>query len=532
MKKFFGKTVFPGVSYGEIAVIRNAESIVRRLPVADPEAEVKRFTSAMAMTKLHLENIFHRVAGELGENNAQIFEAQRLILDDKDFQDSILSIIKEQAVNAEYAIAITRANFTKIFADMDDLYIKERIADLKDLCKRLVRILQNAAEEKRELPQKCIIVTDDLTPSELIRLNHENVAAIIFRHGSINSHASILARAMNIPVILNVPLPEDIAGEIAIVNSQDGYVILSPNDEEIKHAQKLINASIKYAKKLNELKGLPSVTKSGRKIKLLANIGGLKDLESALQNDAEGIGLFRSEFLYMEKNDYPTENEQFSVYKQVTYAMDGKEVIIRTLDIGSDKYLEYLGKASEEIRGIRFSLNHENIFRTQLRAIYRASFYGKIGILIPMVTSPVEVKKVKEIIADIKNDLVSEGVSIGNPRLGIMIETPAAVFIADELAKEVDFFSIGTNDLTQYALAVDCHNADRDIYYNPHHPAIFSMIKLTVRAAKKAGIKVSICGEMAANPDLLPDFLQIGVNELSVLPSLIFPLRKRIRKLD
>ncbi|MCL2717534.1 MAG: phosphoenolpyruvate--protein phosphotransferase [Lachnospiraceae bacterium] len=537
MNKFFGKTVFPGISYGEIAVIKNIEGIIRRIPVYDPEIEIRRFLTALDMTKLHLENLYLRTVSEFGLKNAEIFDAQQMILNDCEFQVSIINIIREQSVNAEYAIAVTRANFTKIFADMDDEYIKERVADLTDLSKRLVRILQNVAEENRELPEKCVIVADDLAPSEIIRLNKKNVVAVILRYGSLNSHAAILARAMNIPVIINVPLPENITGQMIIVNSQAGYVILNPSEDEFKNARQLIAAGVKNSKKLREMHGLSSETKSGRKIRLAANIGGLNDLEAALENDAEAIGLFRSEFLYMEKNDYPTEDEQFQVYKQAAETMAGKEVVIRTLDIGADKQISYFDQTSEAnpalgIRGIRFSLCRENIFRTQLRAIYRASAYGKINLLIPMIISLEEVKKVKKIIADIKNELTNEGKVFGTPLLGIMIETPAAVLIADELAKEAGFFSIGTNDLTQYTLAIDCQNTGLDIFYNPHHPAIFEMIKLTVKAAKRAGIRVSICGEMAANPDFTDKFAQIGVDELSVLPSLIFPLRKKIRELE
>ena len=529
--KLYGRCVYPGITYGEIYVIRLSESYILKIPVPDPEAEITRFTTALEKTNLQLENIYHKTYSEYGEKNAAIFEAQRMILDDENFKQPILEIISKQAVNAEYAIALTKNKLSRTFTEMDDEYIKDRADDLKDVTKRLLRILQNTADDKYKLPEQCIIVADDLTAGDIIHLDRNRVLAIVLRYGSIHSHAAILTRAMNIPVIINVPLPQNIDGQFIIVNSRDGFVSINPVDDEIKKAKKLIIAETLMNQKLRKLRGQTSETKSGRKISLLANIGGLHDLETALQNDAEGVGLFRSEFLYMEKNDFPTEDEQFEVYKQATELMNGKLVAIRTLDVGSDKHIGYL-KPAPGSRGIRFSLEQENIFRIQLRAIYRASAFGSVGILIPMVISPDEVKKVKTIINEIKDELTNEGVPFGTPGFGIMIETPAAVILADELAKEVDYFSIGTNDLTRHTLAADGFNPDLEMIYNPHHPAVIEMIKLTVSAAKRAGINVGICGEMAANPEFIEDFLDIGVDGLSVLPSLIFPLRKRIRELD
>jgi len=530
-RKLTGRCVYPGVTYGKVWVIHAAQRFVLRISVSDPEAEVKRFTTALAKTSQHLESIYHKTANEYGEKNAAIFEAQRMILDDENFKHSILNIITEQAVNTEYAITITKNNLAKVFAELDDEYFKERVEDLKDVTKRLLRVLANTTEEKHELPEQCIIVADDLTASDIIHLNRNHILAMVLRYGSIHSHAAILARAMNIPVIINVAIPQNIDGIPLIVNSRDGFVIMYPNDDEINNVKHLITTEALNKEELFKLHGKASETKSGRKISLLANIGGLKDLESALLNDAEGVGLFRSEFLYMEKNDFPTEDEQFEVYKQATQLMNGKLVAIRTLDVGSDKHIGYL-KPAPGSRGIRFSLARENIFRIQLKAIYRASAYGSVGILIPMVISLDEVKKVKNIISEIKDELTNEKISFGSPGFGIMIETPEAVTIADELAKEVDYFSIGTNDLARFNLLADGLNPDLEMIYNNYYPAVFEMIKSTVAAAKRADISVGICGEMAANPDFIEVFLDIGVDGLSILPSLIFPLRKRIRELD
>lgn len=537
MNKFSGKTAFPGIAIGEIVEIKKANKVVKRIHIADTEAEIQRFTAAKEQTLEQLQALYEKAAKEVGEANAAIFEVHQMMLGDDDYLESILNIIRRQEVNAEYAVAVTGDNFSQMFASMDDEYMKERAADIKDISERLIRILQNTEDEKQELPEKCVIVADDLSPSETVQLSKERVVAFITRYGSTNSHTAILARAMNIPALIRVPVPENVDGKTAIVNGMDGNVIIDPDSVELDAAKALIVEETAKREMLQVLKGQTSETKSGKKINLYANIGGISDLGAVLQNDAEGIGLFRSEFLYLEKSDYPSEEEQFQVYKKVAETMAKKKVIIRTLDIGADKQIDYFKLASEEnpalgYRAIRICLTREEIFKTQLRAIYRASVYGNIGIMIPMIISLWEVKKVKEIIAAIKGELEAEGLPFGQVEFGIMIETPAAVMLAEELAKEVDFFSIGTNDLTQYTLAIDRQNSELDMFYDAHHPAVFKMIEQTIKGGHKAGIWVGICGELGADVQLTQRFIEMGVDELSVSPAMVLPVRKKIREMN
>ena len=532
-----GKSVFPSVAIGRIQVIKKRKNIVTRLQIEDQEAEVIRFDQAISTAISQLGELYQKACEEAGEESAAIFEIHQMMLMDDDFLESIRNIIRQQSVNAEYAVTVTADNFADIFSSMDDDYMKERAIDVKDISDRLVNILSRRNSQAVLCKEPVIILADDLTPSETILLDKEKVLGFVTRYGSINSHTAILARTMNIPAIVSTDIHNPVAynGVMAIVDGYSGMVYLDPDDDTLNMMKRIQAKDLEKKNLLQELKGKETITKDGVKVHLYANIGSESDLDYVLQNDAEGIGLFRSEFLYLERNDYPTEEQQFNTYKKVLETMAGKKVIIRTLDIGADKQIDYFGLEKEEnpalgYRAVRICLDRRDIFRTQLRALYRASAFGTLSIMIPMIISVKEVLQVKQIIREVKEQLDAEGIKYSDLALGIMVETPASVMISDQLAREVDFFSIGTNDLTQYTLAIDRQNPRLDSFYDPYHPAIMEMIKITVDNAHKNGIWVGICGELASDFAVTETLLSMGIDELSVSPSFILPLRKKIRE--
>lgn len=536
MQRVQGKIAFGGIAIGKIKELLPQNHEVRRVKVEDTVAEMDRFEQAKEETKRQLHGLYEKAVKEVGEDNAAIFEIHQMMLEDLDYLDSIRNMIETQSVNAEFAVAMTGDNFAQMFAQMDDDYMKARAADVKDISERLIRVLsnrQNQTGETGDSDEKYIIVADDLAPSETIQLDREKVLAFVTRKGSTNSHTAILARTMNIPALVLTPVAEEINGKEAIVDGFTGTVILEPDEDVRKEYEEKQREEAHRRELLERLKGKPAITEDGKEIKLYANIGGVKDVAAVLQNDAAGIGLFRSEFLYLQNQDYPTEEEQFKAYKTVAEMMAGKKVIIRTLDIGADKKVDYFQLDEEDnpalgYRAIRICLTRPEIFRTQLRALLRASAFGNIAIMLPMITSLWEVKKAKEIIADVKKELTEQGISYKDVEVGVMIETPAAVMIADDLAKEVDFFSIGTNDLTQYTLAIDRQNEHLDTFYNAHHPAVLRMIGMVAESAHKAGIWAGICGELGADLELTEAFVQMGIDELSVSPSMVLPVRDKI----
>lgn len=536
MQRVQGKIAFGGIAIGKIKELLPQNHEVRRVKVEDTVEEMDRFEQAKEETKRQLHGLYEKAVKEVGEDNAAIFEIHQMMLEDLDYLDSIRNMIETQSVNAEFAVAMTGDNFAQMFAQMDDDYMKARAADVKDISERLIRVLsnrQNQTGETGDSDEKYIIVADDLAPSETIQLDREKVLAFVTRKGSTNSHTAILARTMNIPALVLTPVAEEINGKEAIVDGFTGTVILEPDEDVRKEYEEKQREEAHRRELLERLKGKPAITEDGKEIKLYANIGGVKDVAAVLQNDAAGIGLFRSEFLYLQNQDYPTEEEQFKAYKTVAEMMAGKKVIIRTLDIGADKKVDYFQLDEEDnpalgYRAIRICLTRPEIFRTQLRALLRASAFGNIAIMLPMITSLWEVQKAKEIIADVKKELTEQGISYKDVEVGVMIETPAAVMIADDLAKEVDFFSIGTNDLTQYTLAIDRQNEHLDTFYNAHHPAVLRMIGMVAESAHKAGIWAGICGELGADLELTEAFVQMGIDELSVSPSMVLPVRDKI----
>lgn len=532
MEEYQGKAVFGGIAIGKIVEMGAKEDVVRRCHITDAEQEVARFRKAQETAVEQLQELYEKAQREIGTTSAAIFEVHQMMLEDLDYIDSIVNIIETQEVNAEYAVSVTGDNFAEIFAAMDDAYMQARSVDVKDVSARVVRILKG--EETAEKSDEAgILVADDLAPSETVQLDKTNVFAFVTRFGSSNSHTAILARTMNIPAIVMTPVPQKEAGKMAIVDGFAGKLIIEPDEETLTLYRKRQQDELEKRRLLAELKGRPAVTRSGRSVKLYANIGGVGDVGAALQNDAEGIGLFRSEFLYLQEETYPTEEKQQKVYRQVAEMMAGKRVIIRTLDIGADKQIGYFNLDKEDnpamgYRAIRICLTREEIFRTQLRALYRASAYGNVSIMIPMITSLWEIRRVKEIVTEVKQELTEQGISFGNVELGVMIETPAAVMISQELAQEVDFFSIGTNDLTQYTLAVDRQNEKLNDFFDPHHPAVLRMIEMTVKNAHEAGIWVGICGELGADTELTEAFVQMGIDELSVSPAMLLPVKEKI----
>ena len=529
-----GKSVFDGIAIGTLCIYGGNESQVKRQRITDIDSEIERFNNAKENAKLELKELYERALREVGVANAAIFEAHQIMLDDLDYIESVVNMIKTQGVNAEYAIAITSDNFSKMFAAMDDNYMKERAADVKDISNRVIDILQNKKRASLPAGEPVILLADDLTPSQTMQLDKSKVLSFVTRGGSTNSHTAILARTMNIPALIGVDYPSDIDGRLGIVDGYTGKLYIDPDEDTLNSYKEKKASELEKKRLLLELKGKENATLDGKKIKLYANIGSIADAAYALANDAGGIGLFRSEFLYLESKNYPSEEEQFAAYKAVVENMAGKKVIIRTLDIGADKQADYFNIEREEnpamgYRAIRICLDRKDIFKTQLRAIYRASYFGNISIMFPMIISLDEVRAIKKIASEVKDELKKDGIEYKDCELGIMIETPAAALISDLLAKEVDFFSVGTNDLTQYTLAIDRQNPRLDNIYDPHHEAILRMLKIIVDNAHKGGCWAGICGELAADTTLTSTFLKMGYDELSVSPSVLLKVRQAIR---
>ena len=539
MQSFFGKSVYKGIVLGPVVVLNNTDFQVRRKKIEDVDLEKQRVKQAGEQAEEQLKKLYDKAVKEVGEASAAIFEVHQMMLQDEDYLDAINNMIKTEKVNAEYAVAVTGDHFSEMFARMDDDYMKARAADIKDISNRLVRNLQGEREVDFGAIEPSIIIAEDLSPSETVQMDKNKILAFVTVHGSTNSHTAILARMMNIPALIGVPLNlEEIkTGMQAVVDGFNGEVIFEPTAELRERTMQRIAEEKEKFQLLQTLKGKESVTLDGRKVHLYANIGSVDDLGYVLENDAEGIGLFRSEFLYLGRNDFPTEEEQFQAYKQVLQVMAGKKVIIRTLDIGADKQVDYFHLKKEEnpamgYRAIRICLKQPEIFKTQLRALLRASVFGNLSIMYPMIIGTEEVTKIYEIVHEVQRDLEKAQIPYHIPEQGIMIETPAAVMISDELAEMVDFFSIGTNDLTQYTLAIDRQNEELNDFYNPHHKAILKMIQMVADHAHKHGKWVGICGELGADPELTKDFVRMGIDELSVAPSMILKLRKEIREMN
>ena len=531
-----GKAIFGGIAIGPISFFAKEQKQVKRTKVEDTEAEIARYEAALATAIEQLGALYEKALKEVGESEAQIFEVHQMMLEDDDYNDSVKNIITSQGVNAEYAVATTGDNFSTMFAAMDDEYFQARAVDVKDISERIINILMGIGEAKVS-DEPSIIVAEDLAPSETVQMDKSKLLGFVTRLGSSNSHTAILARTMNIPALIQVDIKEEWNGKQAIIDGFSGKFIIEPEADVLEEYQKKQAEQQERRRLLAEQKGKPTVTKNGKAIKLFANIGSVSDLQSVMENDAAGIGLFRSEFLYLESDTYPTEEEQFKAYKMVAETMAGKKVIIRTLDIGADKQVDYFELDKEEnpamgLRAIRICLTRPEIFKTQLRALLRASAFGNIAVMYPMIISVEEVRKIKAMMEEVKAELDEAGIPYGNVEQGIMIETPAAVILSDLLAKEVDFFSIGTNDLTQYTLAIDRQNAKLDEFYNPHHEAVLRMIQMVVENAHKAGIWAGICGELGADLELTDRFMEMGVDELSVSPTFIYPVRQKIREYD
>ena len=537
MQVYHGKSVFGGIAIGKISVFSKKEHRIVRVKISDIDAELARFEVAKQTVLTQLAALYEKACREVGEANAAIFEVHQMMLEDDDFIDSVKNIITTQQVNAEYAVGLTADNFANMFSAMDDEYMRGRAADVKDISERLISILKGSADGGLDAEEPVIVLAEDLAPSETVQMNKDKILSFVTVHGSVNSHTAILARTMGIPALVDtgLTLTEDMDGKESIVDGFDGVIYIEPDEETSERLLKRKKEEDEKKELLLTLKGKEDVTQDGRHVMLYANIGSTGDLAMVLKNDASGIGLFRSEFIYLESDDFPSENEQFQIYKSVAETMAGKRVIIRTLDIGADKKVDYFNLDAEEnpalgYRAIRICLSQPEIFKTQLRAILRAGVYGNIAVMYPMITSVDEVRKIKEIMNEVKSELKEQGIAYADVLEGIMIETPAAVMVSDELAKEVDFFSIGTNDLTQYTLAIDRQNPKLDDFYNPHHPAVLKMIRMTVENAHKAGIWAGICGELGADTTLTEEFIRMGVDELSVSPGRILPIRKIIRE--
>lgn len=538
MQYFQGKSVYKGIVMGPVAVLKKNDYQVKRARIEDSEAEVKRVKEAVEVSKKQLGRLYDKAVREVGEASAAIFEVHQMMLEDEDYLESMENMIRTELVNAEYAAAATGDNFAEMFAAMDDEYMKARSADVKDISERLVRNLSGEGDNDLSSMEPSVIVADDLSPSETVQMDKEKILAFVTVHGSTNSHTAILARMMNIPALIGVPMDLNglKTGMTAVVDGFSGQVIFEPEEDVRKETEKRMQEEAEKQKLLEELKGKENVTPDGRKINIYANIGSVGDLGYVMENDAGGIGLFRSEFLYLGRNDFPTEEEQFQAYKQAVQTMAGKKVIIRTLDIGADKQVEYFNLGKEEnpalgYRAIRICLKQPEIFKAQLRALFRAAVYGNLSVMYPMITSTEEVEKIYAIVAEVEEELKKQEVQYKIPEQGIMIETPAAVMISDRLAEMVDFFSIGTNDLTQYTLAIDRQNEQLDDFYNPHHEAVLRMIRMVVENAHKCGRWAGICGELGADLTLTEQFVRMGVDELSVAPSMILKLRKIVREM-
>ena len=539
MQIYKGKSVFGGIAIGKISVYKKDEQLVKRVKIEDADAEMERYTTARNIAAAQLQKLYDKALKEVGEANAAIFEVHQMMLEDEDYNESVENIIHSQMVNAEYAVASTADNFAQMFEAMDDDYMRGRAADVRDISERVITVLAGGAGSGIDSDEPVIIAADDLAPSETVQLDKDKVLSFVTAHGSENSHTAILARTMGIPALIGtgIDLDETVDGKLGIVDGTNGVVYVDPDAELLEEMKKKQQEEQEKKRLLQTLKGKENITLDGQKVMLYANVGNIKDLGIALQNDAGGIGLFRSEFIYLGQDHYPTEEEQFQIYKTVAETMAGRRVIIRTLDIGADKQCDYFELDKEDnpamgLRAIRICLTRPEIFKTQLRALFRASVYGNINIMYPMIISVDEVRQIKAIVEEVKAELTEQGIEYGNPAQGIMIETPASVMMSRELAEEVDFFSIGTNDLTQYTLAIDRQNSRLDKFFDSHHPAVLRMIQMTVENAHKAGIWCGICGELGADQALTKGFLAMGVDELSVSPGSILPLRKIILETD
>ncbi|MBD5391322.1 phosphoenolpyruvate--protein phosphotransferase [bacterium] len=538
MMEYLGRVVFKGIALGKVLVLKNNDHQVKRIKIEDAQKEIDRVGQAIECSKEQLCRLYDKAVKEVGETSAAIFEVHQMMLEDEDYLDAIYNMIHKEEINAEYAVAVTGDNFSEMFANMDDEYMKARAADIKDISNRLIRNLSGEQEVDWGTMEPSIIVAEDLSPSETVQMDKEKILAFVTVHGSTNSHTSILARMMNIPALIGVPvnLEEVHTGMMAVIDGFQGKVIFEPTDEICKEAVQKIAEEKEKLQLLQTLKGKENVTLDGKRINIYANIGSVGDMGYVLENDAGGIGLFRSEFLYLGKTDFPSEEEQFQAYKQVVQMMAGKKVIIRTLDIGADKQVDYFNLGKEDnpamgYRAIRICLKQPEIFKTQLRALLRASVFGNLSIMYPMITSTEEVEKIYGIVDEVEKELAEAQIPYKVPEQGIMIETPAAVMISDELAEMVDFFSIGTNDLTQYTLAIDRQNEELDEFYNPHHKAVLKMIQIVVDNAHKCGKWAGICGELGADLELTESFVRMGVDELSVAPSMILKIRKIVREM-
>ena len=539
MQIYKGKSVFGGIAIGKISVYKKDEQLVKRVKIEDADAEMERYTTARNIAAAQLQKLYDKALKEVGEANAAIFEVHQMMLEDEDYNESVENIIHSQMVNAEYAVASTADNFAQMFEAMDDDYMRGRAADVRDISERVITVLAGGAGSGLDSDEPVIIAADDLAPSETVQLDKDKVLSFVTAHGSENSHTAILARTMGIPALIGtgIDLDETVDGKLGIVDGTNGVVYVDPDAELLEEMKKKQQEEQEKKRLLQTLKGKENITLDGQKVMMYANVGNIKDLGIALQNDAGGIGLFRSEFIYLGQDHYPTEEEQFQIYKTVAETMAGRRVIIRTLDIGADKQCDYFELDKEDnpamgLRAIRICLTRPEIFKTQLRALFRASVYGNINIMYPMIISVDEVRQIKAIVEEVKAELAEQGIEYGNPAQGIMIETPASVMMSRELAEEEDFLSIGTNDLTQYTLAIDRQNSKLDKFFDSHHPAVLRMIQMTVENAHKAGIWCGICGELGADQALTKDFLAMGVDELSVSPGSILPLRKIILETD
>ena len=536
MEKVLGTIACKGIAIGKISLINHASDEIKVKKINDVDAEMKRLDEALEKSKAELQNLYEKAVKEVGEENAEIFSVHQMMLEDLDYYEAIEKLIREDKYNAEYSVTVTGKSFSETFANMDDDYMKERAADVKDISKRLVSVLMGKNQENIDSNESAIIVTDDLAPSETLQLDKNKILAFVTVHGSTNSHTAILARTMGIPALIgvNISLEDNLDGKTMVVDALVGVIYINPDEEILKKMQKKQCEENKNKDMLLALKWKENITLDGQKINIYANIGGVVDVDAVLQNDAGGIGLFRSEFLYIDKYDYPTEEEQFAVYKEVAQKMDGKKVIIRTCDIGADKQVDYFNMEHEEnpalgYRAIRICLDRTDMFKTQLRAIFRASYYGNVAVMYPMIISVDEVKKIKALVEEVKKELDEENIKYGNVEQGIMIETPAAAIISDLLAKEVDFFSIGTNDLTQYTLAIDRQNPRLEKINDTPHVALLRMIKMVVDNAHKEGIWAGICGELGADITLTEEFLKMGLDELSVSPTSVLAVRNKVR---
>ena len=539
MQVFNGKSVFGGIAIGKIYVYQKGEQQVRRTRITDIPKEKERYRAASGTAMEQLKELYHKALNEVGEENAAVFEVHQMMLEDDDFVESVENIIETQEVNAEYAVAVTGDNFSQMFASMDDDYMRGRAADVKDISERLITVLNGGAAGGIQSEEPVIVLADDLAPSETVQMDKDKVLSFVTVHGSVNSHTAILARTMGIPALIgtDIPMDETVDGKMAVVDGAGGCIYVEPDEDTLARMNGRKQQEEEQKELLLSLKGRENVTRDGQKVMLYANIGNIRDLATVLQNDAGGIGLFRSEFIYLESEDFPSEEEQFQIYRKVAETMAGKRVIIRTLDIGADKKCDYFDMEEEEnpalgCRAIRICLTRPEIFKTQLRALLRASAYGNIAIMYPMITSLWEIRKIGEIVEQVKEELKAQGIGYGDPLQGVMIETPASVMISGELAKEVDFFSIGTNDLTQYTLAIDRQNPKLDDFYDSHHPAVLEMIRMVAENAHKAGIWAGICGELGADLELTREFLAMGIDELSVSLGSILPIRKIILETD